>query len=182
MCFKPKCLANLIVPMFTLNGCKIELVVSYVYLGVVIEDSYNDNMDLGRQTKAIYARGNSIIKKFSVCDNNIKAKLFKAYCSSFYCCQLWCSYCVVSYRKLKVAYNRILRILFRLDYDCSISAKCIELNVDCFEVLLRKSIFSFRSRILSSDNELILAICGSNYFYHSALTKCWNNILFKFHT
>ena len=180
MCFKPKSLSSLHVPDFYVNGRKIEHVSSHLYLGVIIEDCYYDNMDLRRQTKALYARGNTLIKRFSVCNDDVKVKLFKAYFSSFYCCQLWCSYSCVSLRKLKSSYNRIMRGMFKLEKDCSISAKCIDLNLDCFEVILRKSVYSFRSRILSTDNVLIQSICLSNYFYHCPLTKCWNNILFTF--
>ena len=180
MCFKPKSLSKLNIPVITLNRQQIEFVSSHVYLGVVIQDSYIDNLDLGRQTKSIYGRGNILIKKFAICDDTVKVKLFKAYCSSFYCSQLWSSYCSVSYRKLKTSYNRIVRNLFKLERECSISAKCIELNIDCFEVVIRKSIFSFRSRLFASDNVILQSLCSCDYFYHSNLTKCWNNLLFKF--
>ena len=124
MCFKPKVLSNLHVPDFWLNDGKLEVASSHTYLGVCLDDNYNDNMDLFRQTKAIHAHGNVLIKKFGICDDDVKVKLFKAYCSSFYCSQLWSSYCDISYRKLRTSYNRILRNLFKLERDCSISAKC----------------------------------------------------------
>ena len=36
-----------------------------------------------RQTMSIYARGNISVKKFSVCNSDVKARFLKAYCSSF---------------------------------------------------------------------------------------------------
>ena len=180
MCFKPKGL-KIHVPNFTLNGKQVDIVSSHKYLGVILDDAYNENMDLVRQTKAIYACDNILIKRFSVRDKEVKILLFKSYCSSFYCSQLWSSYSTVSYKKLKCLYNRIMRILFNLNSDCSISAKCLEFNIDCFDVLLRKSVFSFRNRLLSSDNLIIESICRSDYFYNCSLTRRWNSTLFNLH-
>jgi hypothetical protein len=179
MCFKPKELADIYVPDFTLNGNKIDLVSSHTYLGVIIDDSSRDNDDLFRQTKAIYARGNILVKKFSSCNVDVKARLYKAYCSSFYCSQLWSSFSTASFRKLQSSYNRMFRNLFKLERDCSISQKCLEYNVDSLKVLLRKSAYSFRCRILQCDNILIQGLNKSNFFVSCSLTKRWNNLLFK---
>lgn len=179
MCFKPKCLKNIHVPDFTLNGNKLQLVTSHTYLGVIIDDYLRDKDDLFRQTKAVYARGNVLVKKFLMCNADVKAKLFKTYCSSFYCSQLWCSFDTTSYRKLQSSYNRMFRNLFILNRDCSISQKCMEYNVDVLKVLLRKSVYSFRCRILQCANVLIQSITKSNFFYTCNLTKRWNEILFK---
>ena len=141
-----------------LNGNIIDVVGTHTYLGVCLADSSSDNTDISRQTKAIYGRGNVLIKKFSYCDDNVKVRLFKAYCSSFYCSQLWSTYCDTSFNKLRSAYNRILRHLFNLPRDCSISAECIRLNLNCFIVTLRKSIFSFRCRLLNCDNNIVQSI------------------------
>ena len=87
MCFKPKCLSNIqcTYSRFHINGSKLELVSIQIYLGVIIDDTFKDKNDLYRQTKAIYAKGNVIVKKFSKCNADIKAKLFKTYFPAFYC-------------------------------------------------------------------------------------------------
>ena len=91
MCFKPKCLSNIHIPHFRLKGINLELVSTQTYLGVIIDDNYKDNNHLYRQTKVIYAsRGNVLVKKFSMCNTDVKVKLFKTYCSAFYCSALWC--------------------------------------------------------------------------------------------
>jgi len=182
MCFKPKGMSKLHIPDFTLGMKKLDLVSSQKYLGVVIDDSSKDNDDLFRQTRSIYARGNILVKKFGMCNPNVKSRLFKAYCSSFYCSQLWCSFSVASLRKLQSSYNRMFRNLFKLNSQCSISEKCIEYNVDCLKVLLRKSVFSFRCRILECDNILVQGITKSTYFMSCKLNSRWNDILFKFRT
>jgi hypothetical protein len=180
MCFKPKGLKKLRVPEFYINGSVLEIVSTYKYLGVIIDDLYSDNDDILRQTRCIYARGNILIKKFSMCNVEVKARLFKAYCSSFYCSQLWCSYSTACFRKLQASYNRIFRVLFKLDRLCSISQKCIEYNIDSFKVLLRKSIFGFRTRLLNCDNTIIQSITRSTFYMSCSLTAKWNHLLFTF--
>ena len=98
--------------------------------------------------KAIYACGNMLSKKFSMCSAEVKAKLFRSYCSSLYCSALWSNYKVTTLTKLQTSYNNVLHHFFKLDRKASISAKCLELNVDCFRVILRKSIFSMTCRAL----------------------------------
>ena len=145
-----------------------------------MDEMYCDNDDISRQMRCIYSRGNVLIKKFAICSDDVKARLFKAYCSSFYCSQLWCSYNTACFTKLQTSYNRVLRNLFKLERQCSISQKCIEYGVDCFKVLLRKSIFSFRTRLLNCDNDLISSILKSTFYMTCKLTTRWNHLLFTF--
>ena len=123
-----------------------------------------------------------LIKKFANCSQDVKAKLFKSYCCSIYCGALWSSYTVETYKKLQTSYNNVIRHLFKLDIATSISAKCIELNIDCFKVLLRKQIFSLRNRVLICDNLLVRAILSSTFFYTSSVVSKWNDLLFMFST
>ena len=180
MCFKPKNLSKMCVPTFTLDGKDIDYVDKQKYLGVVLEEKLCDNNDMNRQMKSIYGRGNMLIKKFSICSTDVKAKLFKSYCNSLYCGSLWSNFNQLSFNKLQTSYNNVFRHLFKLDRKCSISAKCVEFDVDCFKVLLRKLTYSLRCRILSSENVLIQSIVKSCFFLCSSLTNRWNNILFSF--
>ena len=180
MCFKPKGKHNLTVPHFSLNGVKLETVHSYKYLGVFLVDDLSDDKDIERQVKAIYARGNMLSKKFGMCSNEVKSRLFRSFCSALYCSPLWCLYKLSTFRKLQTSYNKMIHILFNLERQISVSAKCIELNLDCFKVLLRKHTFGFRSRILVCENNIINAITNSVYFIFSAMNKHWNDTLFTF--
>jgi len=65
-----------------------------------------------RQTGALYARANTIIRKFSFASQSTKLMLFRAFCSPIYGCQLWCSMFQYSVNKLRVAYNDASRLLF----------------------------------------------------------------------
>ena len=50
-----------------------------------------------------------IIKKFKHCSDEVKVKLFKAYCTNFYGICLWSRFTKACLRKLHVAYKRIFR-------------------------------------------------------------------------
>ena len=128
----PKCLSNIHIPDFTLNYSKFQLVSTRTYLGVIKDDDSKDNNDLYRHPKAIYARGNVLIKKFSLCNTDVNAKLFKTYCSAFYCGALWCHFDKLchwkSFRILLIVL--IFRKLFKCPCDCSISQTLLEYNID----------------------------------------------------
>ena len=97
-------------PQLFLGGQKVSITMDHKYLGMFITDNMCDNNDIKRQMKGVYARGNVLLKRFNSCSHDVKTKLFKAYCSSFYCVSLWCNYTVMCYKKLNSAYNRIFRI------------------------------------------------------------------------
>ena len=56
------------------------------YLGCFIGDDLSDNNDIIRQMRCVYTRGNILIKTFRHCTEEVKLKLFRAYCSSSYGC------------------------------------------------------------------------------------------------
>ena len=83
-----------------------------------------------------------------------------------------------SLRRLKVAYNRIFRILLKLEHRISMSESFIRVGMNPFPVLVRKMVVSFRDRILSSDNVIIKAIVNSLFFTFSAMSANWNKLIF----
>ena len=167
-------------PKFYIKNSLLDIVHDYKYLGVIVTDSWSDNDDICRQMRGIYTRGNMIIKRFVHCSDVVKARLFRSYCSTFYCSQLWSSYSGNCFNKLQTSFNRIFRHLFRLHGQVSISNKCLEYGIDCFKVVIRKSIFGFRDRILCSENSIIQAIGDSSFFLSCNLTSQWNHLLFTF--
>ena len=178
MVFKPAGMSDLYVPKFYLKGSVLSCVDKQKYLGVYISDDQKDDCDISRQIKAVYTRGNILINKFKHCSEDVKVKLFTSYCTSFYCAQLWCHYRQESVRKLQTAYNRIFRNLMNFKQDVSMSAMFIQYNVDSFKVIWRKLIYSFRKRILESDNRIVLSNVNTMMFLDSRLTKLWNSKLF----
>ena len=178
MVFMPRKMNDLFVPDFKLKGATLNKVIKQKYLGVFLCENQMDDCDIQRQMKSIYGRGNMLIRKFKFCTEEVKIKLFKAYCNSFYCSQLWCKYKKESIRKLTTAYKRIYRNFIGLNYDTSISYHFVCNNVDAVDVVMRKLIFSLRSRVLESDNDLVSSIISSPFMYDLSLTKAWHERLF----
>ena len=181
MCVKPKRLKNLSIPNVYLNGKPLKFIDKHKYLGVIFSEHQSDNDDIDRQTRSIYARGNMLIKRFKLCNDDVKVQLFKSYCTGFYCSHLWDSdhFLKSSLKQVKLAFKRIFRHFFQIKQG-SITAKMVELNCNTFDEIQRKSIFNFRKRILSSDNKLISTIVHSLFFIGSSLNGYWTKQLFMF--
>ena len=115
MCIVPKCIKLRSKPCIMLDNITISYATSFKYLGVYIDENFNDEQDINRQLLAcLYAKSNMVIKKFHNCSNDIKATLFNAYCSNLYCSQLWCSFKKSSMRRIEVAYNNSFKHLIGL--------------------------------------------------------------------
>ena len=82
-----------------------------IWLGSIRDD------DMTRQYKRIYAQGNTLIREFYMCTEDVNCTLFKSYCTSLYTCQLWYNYKSVSSRK----YNNVVRWLCAEPRNCSAS-------------------------------------------------------------
>ena len=150
---KPNVLKHNAEPELLLSGKKLEWVDIHEYLGVIISTDMKDDLNVREQCRKLYGRGNMIIRNFSSCSVKVKCELFQAYCTNLYCSSLWVAHSVESIRLLKVAYNRIFRILVGFSHRTSMSNMFIKHELDPIPVILRKSIGSFRRRILKSDNQ-----------------------------
>ena len=133
-----------------------------------------DDTSIRQQCRGTYTRGNIIIRNFRTCNADVKCQLFQSYCTSFYCTSLWSSYNVDTLERLKVAYNRTFRILMGLHHRSSMSENFIRRGLNPFKVVIRKLTFSFRNRVLRSDNCLLKTIVDSLHFMFSKLTRKWN--------
>ena len=158
--FLPKSL-KLKTPIFYLSDVPLPWVKEHKYLGVILSDDNYDDVDTRRQTRSLYARGNTTVRKFGNCLDSVKIRLFTTYCICSYGMSLL-THCHVScIKSLKVAYNNCLRYLFRLGRGVSISAERIKLGIDCFDVVRRKSIFNLWNRLQHSHNSFIRSIVNS---------------------
>ena len=162
-------------PPVSLDGSELPTVHSAKYLGVHLEAKLNDDMDIERQYCRLYARCNTILRKFKHCSTDVKKQLFTSYCTNFYCMPLWSVFKAGTFRKAKVAYNNVFRSLFRFDRRTSASFMFVSNNVLNFEALFRKCIFDFRNRVFDSQNA-ILQVIRSNVFI------CTNSIFTRWHS
>lgn len=179
MCAKPKCFKSVFTPSFELCGTSLRYISSHKYLGVTIMCTQTDDISIGHQCRNTYSRGNTIIRNFSKCTEDVKCQLFQSFCTNFYCASLWCSYRVQSLQSLQVAYNRVFRMLMGLEQRASVSENLINRGLNPFKVILRKQMCSLRKRILQSDNILVATIAESMYFICCKLTRKWNSSVFS---
>ena len=177
MSVKPAYFKSITDPTMYLSNCTLKYVAKYKYLGVIICDTMKDDDEIGKQCRNLYARGNTVIRNFKNC-SDVKCLLLRSYCTSFYCCLLWSDFSKESLRRIKVAYNRIFRVLLNLERRLSMSSAFVCRGLDAFIVALRKSILSLKQRLLVSSNSIINTITDSLYFMSCSTTSYWNNSLY----
>ena len=167
MYFKPKTYENLWIPSVFLDGFMLQFVNWYKYLGCIIETGLCDNLDIERQTQAVYIRGNMLVRNFSECSQEVKVELFRSYCSNIYGASLWCNYDVQHIKSIEVAYNNVFRSLMKIDRRSSISLCYMLANVKHFKSLFRSCTFSLYKRVISSQNAIVQCVCSSSYFMYT---------------
>ena len=124
-----------------------------------------------------YANANMLLRKFSYCSPDVKCCMFKSYCATMYCLSRWFDSTVTSMKKLKIANNNDLRRLLNLPKYNSASAMFVILNIPSFNELLRKFVFSFKTRIIESDNSSVNGIVTSTISFFSSILAWWSDIL-----
>ena len=77
------------------------------------------------------------------------------------------------FKKAAVAYNNVFRKLLGMKRGESISAIYATLNIDAFQVLNRKSLYSFINRMSLSDNIIINCITYLSYFVMFRYVLLW---------
>ena len=172
----------------TLRNAVLEKVSTFKYLGHVITDDCNDDSDIMRHCRYLYATGNSIIRKFWYCSIPVKLKLFRVYCGNVYTGHLWYNYKSNSHRKVTTAYNAILRRLLnipRVQDGVSYSASAMFASYDThnFTSLMRKHMYSFSCRLNSSKSSVIkyldnykkMSSCWWKQFRRSMFNRCIEN-------
>jgi len=138
-----------------------------------------DDVDICRQLRSVYAQGNILLRKFQKCSDDIKCHLFRSYCTNLYCAVLWCNFTASAFRRIKVAYNNTFRMLMCVKRRQVYNA-FVRFNVDSFQVILRKSVYSFNKRLLKSRNCIISNIMNSMSFLSgSKLQAHWEKVLYN---
>ena len=178
MFIRPDYMLNIRMPVFKINDEKIEVVKSYKYLGHIMCDTLSDDLDILRQRKKIFAQGNSLLRKFFMCSIEVKATLFRSYCSSFYTAQLWTKYSQNVINKLFIAYHNTLKLFVGVNKREHTRPICVALNVKFCPALIRNLVFKFMTRLTLSKNTLLKALYDSNCFYKSIMWRHWRSLLY----
>ncbi len=179
MCIRPKKFHNMLVPDVFLYNKELKWVKEHKYLGIFITSDQSDTRDIRRQLRALYARGNILVRKFGKCSPDVKLQLFRSYLGNMYCSHLWTNYRQPDINKIRVAYNNVYRTLMKIKSRCSISSQYVQNNLDGFQVTRRKGITSFRNRMFSCDNSFVKAVrISSHFMFSSQLQTTWYKLIF----
>ena len=118
-----------------------------------------------------------LLSSFSKCSIPVKCYLFKTYCSKVYFAPLRYNFTLTAMKTIKIAYNNSTRRLFFLPKHNSASEMCVNLIIMSFGELLRKYVYSFRSRLGASLKCIIDNIYSSNVLLHSDICAWWHSNL-----
>ena len=169
-------------PMFFLSGNALGVCNEAKYLGHYLSDDLSDDRDIQRQCNKLYAQANMLKRRFHMCSSDVKASLFRAYCTPLYTAHLWDSYKAKSFQRLNVAYNDALRMLLRVPRWHSASQLFVSLGIPTFKALLRNLMYSFMCRLNESVNDIIMKLSDpakSSYRFSSSLWCHWRSSLYK---
>ena len=157
----------------SLRGDRLQFVDQVKYLGHIISSDLSDSSDMERAKRAIYARGNSLVRKFITCSEEVKISLFRSYMTPIYCCHLWASYTVRQFNSVKTAYNCIFRKLFGVHRFHSARQNLVNRGLPTLEEIIRKSTasifhrFAISENLISADLNNLITYCsfvGKTYF------------------
>ena len=92
----------------------LKYVAESKYLGFSFCHSKQDDNDILRQRRTVYAKSNTLLRTFSHCSTDVKVTLFQSYCTALYCPFLWSDYKKSTFRKISIAFNNAYRKIFGL--------------------------------------------------------------------
>ena len=147
------------------------------YLGFTFSSDQKDDKDLLRQLRLLYTKSNRLLRLFYHCFTDVKIALFRSYCTCFYCPFLWTHYKKSTHSKLRVAFKNVYRRILKLPPQSSASIMYAINNIDSFEVLIRKRIFSFTGRLNNCENTIIKCI-NNSWVFRFDIWSPWNESLF----
>ncbi|XP_013144898.1 PREDICTED: uncharacterized protein LOC106108310, partial [Papilio polytes] len=149
------------IPPIKLNGVDLRRVSSFKYLGHVVTEDLKDDNDIERERRAMAVRANMLARRFARCSTDVKITLFKAYCQSFYTCNLWISYTQRAISALRVQYNNRLDI----ELDIIVLTKCwlrkemTPPNIDNYNVYYTRKLLNQNDGIVIYVRNSLSAVC-----------------------
>ena len=132
-----------------------------------------DDDEMSKRMRSIYSTGNMVSRKFAKCSIACKILMFKTFLSQIYCCSLWVSYKVASFRRVKVSHNDVFRTLLQIPRYESAATLFATYNVNNLDAVLRSSYFSLLSRVRRSTNSIVSALYRSEAHVHSRMWHHW---------
>ena len=106
----------------------------------------------------LYARTNTLIRKFSKCDINVKLCLFQAYCTQFYGCSTWKRFKVTVMRRFEAAYVKCVKSFFGFERQYSVTQMFCDLGLPTFNTVIHNTRVRFESTVDTHDNKLVMHV------------------------
>ena len=101
--------------VFYVDGKPIDFVSSFPHLGHVITDTLDDGPDITKRLGNFIGQVKDVLCFFGKVSCDVKARLFRAYCTSFYGCELW-DLSRGSLSAFCTAWRKALRCIWNLPY------------------------------------------------------------------
>ena len=161
----------LVLPSLFMNSLPILYADSIKYLGFIFTSNNCDDSDTLKQMRMLYCRSNRLVRLYNKCSNQ--------YCLNYVGVSAQYFTVLISghnkkttFSKIRVAYNNVYRKILGVSRPASASGIFVSNDIPNFEAFLRKSIYSFTTRLSSSSNKLIGAI-EQSWIMKSLVWKTW---------
>ena len=185
ICFRLKSSVALPSNAFKFLGHSLTFAYSVTHLGHTLHFSLDDTADIVRVTSDMCRKANYLLHIFSPCDPIVKTKLVVSHCLSLYGSVLW-SLKNKQLKSLEIAFNNILRKIWKLPRQCHTRILHLTANVQSLFNKIISMFSSFLSRALLLDSTLCNHVflsssllsftpVGYNEFYMQNFVKSYSN-------
>ena len=170
-------LKHVFVPSFYVGGKTIEFVSSWPHLGHIITDSLCDSADINSRRNHLVGQINNVLCYFRNLDSVTKVRLLKAYCSSYYGCELW-DFWDKEVESFCKAWRHGQRAVWKLPYNTHSRYLPIVCNsIPIMDELCRRFL-SFLHKCSVSQNKLVNFVIRFGVLFGGMFSGCGRNALF----
>ena len=122
----------------------------------MISGTNADDADIqGEITNYMFVRTNILLRRFSLCSNDVKTVLYKTYCFCMYDAALWKTYNLGTLGKLRSCYHRCVKIFFGYRRRDSMTSILLTLGLPSFNTVLANASISFAKQWANCSNSII---------------------------
>jgi hypothetical protein len=163
--------------VFCIGGSVVERVHSWPHLGHIISDDRNDETDIIARGNSLCGQINNVISYFRNRTSLVKLSLMRAYCSSFYGCELW----ELDHTKLELictTWRKGLRRIWDLPYDTHNNLLPVLCNsLPIMDELCCRSV-NFINNCLVSESHIVRSVAYHSVFVSRAFSPLGRNAQF----
>jgi len=153
---------------------------NYKYLGHIINSKLKDDLGIMKRTKSLYARANTITRKFSSASLGTKWCCLKHIVHKFTTVR----YGVICFNTRIINYVLLIMMHphFCLENQDGVAHRnFVSYNVT-FDSMIRKLVYSLWHSLSWCDNVMVCSFLNSGMFNCSRTVRRWHTILFNFYS